>query len=172
MCRCGGTTRWASATIFGGFAARYGRNRRKSPNDTTMRLFVRLSLSANGGLDDEASAPSPSTFHEMRTEGGCTRPLPRFAVEKRFVKIRAHSWLIIIGRTTGHPKKLVAMRPDAATRRDRHRAKMRRVSVWRAGRRGKFKHVESDATKGSDRKERCLVVALTKRRDIKSRRGA
>ena len=40
------------------------------------------------------------------------------------------------------------------------------------GRRGKFKHVESDAMEGSGRKGLCSVVALTKRRDIKSRRGA
>ena len=35
-----------------------------------------------------------------------------------------------------------------------------------------FKHVESDAMGGLDRKERRSVVALTKRRDIRSRRGA
>ena len=40
------------------------------------------------------------------------------------------------------------------------------------GRRGKFKHVESDAMKGSDSGRRCSVVALAKRRDIQSRRGA
>ena len=33
------------------------------------------------------------------------------------------------------------------------------------GRRGKFKHVESDAMEGVNRKRRCSVIALTKRRD-------
>ena len=40
------------------------------------------------------------------------------------------------------------------------------------GRRGKFKHVESDATESVDSGRRSSVVALTKRRDFKSRRGA
>ena len=40
------------------------------------------------------------------------------------------------------------------------------------GRRGKFKHVESDAMEGSHSEGLCSVVALKKRRDFKSRRGA
>ena len=41
---------------------------------------------------------------------------------------------------------------------------------WGGG--ASFKHVESDATGGLNSGEPCSVVALTKRRDIQSRRGA